>query len=373
MPNPEMFIYTNYADNTKWQLLPPEYTVKSQDVFLSLPLLTPAFFRYGLKLLTDPSCVLYSTNGKVKIWFMEEHGNAHKLTLLYDLYLIKSNCANTHVLVPNLNRLVLHCRHSELFYFEIRFPIEGEFRLDIQGGFHKSHSLRLCQFKLVCENRMKDFVYVPYDPDNLMWGPGPMCHEYGLDLPSKPTGIVKIYPQPTTFPPNTTILATPDRPSPVYKQRQFIFQKHPDTSKHVEYSLEIIGHSPDDRSSEVTPLDESGQLSDKRRDKKNAKTPVRQDYSFCVDCYTRQNKRQLIITVDVPHEGDFALIMKAVRFTIKGDKKTKEYGETVPICAYLLRTFPEASREVSIAGDNVKIQICRVFAMTGYHQHCYFA
>ena len=362
MPNPEMFIYSNYADKPRWQLLPTVYSVKSQEEFLALPLLFPAFFRFGLKLLTEPSCVLYSDKGKVKIWFLESHGNAHKLTLQFDLFLLNSKCPNTQILVPKLNRLVLHCRHSDLFYFEIRLPIEGTFRLDIQGGYHKSHSLRLCQFKLICESRMENFSYVPFDPGMLMWGPGPMCNEYGLDLPSKPTGIVKIYPQPTTFPTHTISL-TPDRFSPVYKQRKFIFQKHPDKSKHMEYSVEIIGHAPEDRSSEVTPLDDKGLLSDKRSkataDKKKGQkgqaVVEKTDYSYCVDCYSLQNRRQLILTIDVPHEGDFALVLKAVPFTMNEDMSTKEYGEKVPICVYLLKTFYEPSREVRLGFGNISV------------------
>lgn len=355
MPNPETFIYSNYATNKKWQLLPPDYTIGSRNEFLTLPFLFPAFFRFGLKLLTDQCCVLESTNGKVKIWFIEEQGNAHKLTLTYDLELLETKCANSSLLKPNLHRLVLHCRHSDLYYFEIRFPIEGVFRLDIQGGFHNSHFLRLCQFKLVCESRMKDFKFVPYDPDVLMWGPGPLCHDFGLDLPSKPTGIVKIFPQPTTHPPTRTHL-TPDHLPPTYKQRQFIFQKHPDKSKTIEYSVEMIGHLPTDKSNDVTPLDEKGEITNKKQvDRRASKTiePEKPDYSFCVDCYTLQNKKQLMITVDVPHEGDFALILKAVPFTILEDKLTKEYGEEVPVCVYLLRTFNEPSREVNVYLNNI--------------------
>lgn len=346
MPTPEVFVHSNYADNKKWQLLPTEYIVQSIEDFLDMPLLFPAFFRFGLKLLTKPSCVLYSEKGKVKIWFLEEMGNAHKLALTYELHLMETQCANYHVLKPNMNRLVIHCRHNELFYFEIRFPIEGVFRLDIQGGFHKAHALRLCQFKLICESRMEKFKYVPYDPEDMMWGPGPLCSEHGLDLPSKPTGIVKIFPQPTTHPPHMTQLSSPVDPAPTYKQRQFIFQKHPDRSKFFEYSVDIIGHLPDDKSSAVTPLDDTGQLVDRKK-RKNANDDLeRPDYSFCVRCFTTRSKKQLIITVDVPHEGDFALILYAVPFSLKEDGLTKEYGEEVPICAYLLRTFDEAGREV---------------------------
>ena len=82
MPNPEMFIYSNYADKPRWQLLPTVYSVKSQEEFLALPLLFPAFFRFGLKLLTEPSCVLYSDKGKVKLWFLESHGNAHRFVFV---------------------------------------------------------------------------------------------------------------------------------------------------------------------------------------------------------------------------------------------------------------------------------------------------
>ncbi|KAH3841263.1 hypothetical protein DPMN_114722 [Dreissena polymorpha] len=347
MPTPEVFVHSNWTDDNRWQLLRPEYTILTKSEFLFLPILFPAFFRFGLRLVSERCCSLESSEGKVKIWISADFNNAHRLTLSTELHLLSTECANHKLILPHLNKLVIHSRHNDYFYIEVRFPIEGTFRLEINGGYHGSHALRLCQFRLICNRRIDDFKYIPYEPFPLMWGPGPECLPFGLTLPSKPTGIVRIYQQ--IIPADPHNLHTLQRP-PVYKPRQFHFHLHVEKSKLFDYVTELRGYLPDDNSGEATPLDSRGQLVDKSRvktPKKGKIAPEDGDYSPYHECYKEPKKRQLVINVQVPHEGEFALVISALPYAIGDDGKTKVYSEPTVVCVYLLRTMDGLNREVS--------------------------
>lgn len=192
MPAPEVFVHSNFPKDTKWMLLPSEFIIPSVEAFTSLPFLFPAFFRLGLRMITEPNFTLHSREGKCRIWLISDYNNAHRLNFTYQLDLLRTDYKNTGILDENIHRQVVHCRHNDKFFFEISFPIEGEYKLEIHGGYHKRHMMRLCYFKLICDKRLSNFRYLPYNPGNIMWGPGPTCAEHGLVLPSKPTGIVRV-------------------------------------------------------------------------------------------------------------------------------------------------------------------------------------
>ncbi|XP_052792690.1 uncharacterized protein LOC128226730 isoform X1 [Mya arenaria] len=345
MPTPEVFVHSNWPEEPRWQLLRPQHTVQTREEFYALPILSPAFFRYGLRLVSERSCVLESVLGKVKIWIAADFNNAHRLTLSAELFLLETPFSNAKCILPDLPRMMIQSRHNEFFYFEIRFPIEGAFRLEISGGYHKSHRLRLCQFKLICNERMRNFKFTPYFAEPLMWGPGPECFDNGLVLPSKPTGIVKVYQQVIAPDPhNPTPL---DRP-PMYKQKQFLFHLHVDKSKMIDYITEVHGFLPDDNSREVTPLDATGQLLLKKKHqsaKKSNVSPEKQDYSDFAECYRDTRRRQLVLNIQIPHPGEFALVISAVPYTIDEDGQTKIFGEPVKVCVYMLRTVDDSLRE----------------------------
>lgn len=350
MPAPEVFLHSNYPNDPRWELLSQEYTIESREHFLALPFLFPAFFRLGLRLVTAPSFTLHSIDGKCKIWIASEFKDAHRLVLTYELHLLDTQYSKAEVLLPNLHRQVVNCRHNDgLFYFEVIFPVEGVFKLEIHGGYYKSHSMRLCYFKLVCEERRSPFRYFPYYPDKLMWGPGPMCKDFGLVLPSKPTGIIKVYEQhkPLAQEPN------PPKQPPAYKSRNISFKLHADKSRNLEYSVEVHGYHPDLAEEIANPLDENGKLVDKNRKKRKKGSGVHPeenpDYTFCAECLRVGRKKQLNITVVVPHEGEFVLVIKACPYTIEEDRITKVYETELEeiVCVYLLRTIDETYREVS--------------------------
>ena len=348
MPAPEVFIHSNYPKYTRWQLLNSEYTIQSKDDFLSLPFIFPAFFRLGLRLDTDPSFVLHSRNGKCIIWISTEFNNAHRLTLTYDLHLLSTHYNRSEVLLPNLQRQGLYCRHNDKFVFEIRFPVEGYFKLEIYGGYHKSHSMKLCYFKLVCTKSLPMFRYLPYYPENLMWGPGPACEDHGLVLPSKPTGIVIVDQEP-----QSTLLANvQSTKQPIFKQVSFGFKLHVDKSRNKIYTMKLYGYHPDLVRELATPFNEYGELIDKTKRKKRKKGDVLPvdniDYTRYLECERNDLQKELTIKVHPPHEGEFVLVIKASTAVKDVDGKITTLDDAADVCVYLVRTTDDPHREVCV-------------------------
>ncbi|XP_060608177.1 uncharacterized protein LOC132760255 [Ruditapes philippinarum] len=280
----------------------------------------------------------------VSIWISTEFNNAHRLTLTYDLHLLSTHYDRSEVLLPNLKRQGLYCRHNDMFVFEIRFPVEGYFKLELFGGYHRSHSMKLCYFKLVCEKSLSNFRYLPYYTENLMWGPGPSCEEYGLVLPSKPTGIVIVDQEPKL----SILSTTQSTKQPTYKPVYFVFDLHTDKSRDKVFTIKMYGYDPGLATELATPFDENGELVDKTK-KKRKKGDIfpenNTDYTTYAECERDDLKKQLKITVQIPHEGEFVLVIKASSAVKDVDGKITAVNDAVDVCVYLLRTSDDPHRE----------------------------
>ena len=194
MPNPEEFIYECYAIEKDWQLVPPKSVVSSVEEFIEKAYLFPPFFGIGLTLTSDPKCVLYSKEGFCKISMKARTANAHMIVLKYELFRKEpdSDSYSSSYIGGDVARMVFNSRAGEMFTFDIRFPVTGVYKLVIYGGPHKSAALRLCEFKINCEQEMKGRSLLPIECDDIGWGPGPVSVEAGLLMPSKPSGLIPI-------------------------------------------------------------------------------------------------------------------------------------------------------------------------------------
>ena len=345
MPRPEVLIYNCFADDTRWQLLPPDFTVQTREEFSKLPFLLPAFFRLGLRLLSFHSCILRSDEGMCRIDFACDKDNSHRLSLTYDLYLKESKSSDIKLLPEDLEKLVLHSRQNRVFMFEIRFPVEGTYRLEISGGYHKSHSVRLCQFQIICARRLQNCVSLPLNPDKLMWGPGPASDEVGLLLPSRPTGLIYVYPVRQKAFDNARY---PEH----FQTSKFSFLLHKHISRNTEYTAEIIGFTstPQDKTTDITEKENDLNLTNYSRASKRSKKETVGAitgylYKQQIECIKDNIAHQLTMTVDVPHEGEFALVIKANRFRVERNRSiTRQPAK--PVCVYLLRTTIDQNKEV---------------------------
>ena len=350
MPRPETFAYSCFADDTRWQLLPLEFTVQSREQFSRLPFLMPAFFRLGLQLMSFHSCMLQSEEGMCRIELACEKDNAHRLSLTYELYLKESKSSDIKLLAEDLEKLVLHSRQNKVFLFELRFPVEGKYRLEISGGYHNSHSVRLCQFQIYCPRKCQNCVPLPVSPDKLMWGPGPASDEVGLLLPSRPTGLIYVYPV-------RQKLYDLDRHPEHFQTSKFSFLLHKHISRNTEYTAELIGFTSTPQ--EVTPNegDKENDLNltnysraSKRSKKETVGAISGYLYKKPIEVIKDNIAHQLNMTAEVPHEGEFALVIKANKFRVERNRSITR--QTIkPVCVYLLRTTMEGNKEVSTSAN----------------------
>ncbi|XP_045176045.2 lim and transglutaminase domain protein ltd-1-like [Mercenaria mercenaria] len=193
MPNPEKFIYLCCASKPEWQLVSPGSVVPSLEEFIKKANLSFPFFDIGFQLTSEQACTLNSKNGFCKVEMKAKKTKAHMIVLQYELF--KRMDADSHKALTkdeDVARMVFNSRAGEIFIFDIRFPETGIYKLVIYGGPHTSQSLRLCKFKLVCNQEMVGRNLLPLDCGKVGWGPGPVSLEAGLMMPSKPSGLITV-------------------------------------------------------------------------------------------------------------------------------------------------------------------------------------
>lgn len=183
-----------------------------------------------------------------------------------------------------------------MFTFEIRFPVEGGYKLVIYGGLHQSSKLRLCEFKLNCKKRMQRFNLFPTDGNNIGWGPGPHSEAAGLLVPSKPNGLI-----PVASPGNRQKVECKFTLDKLFMSRR-------------EYSSILLGSDSDGEEKE---------------------------YPGAVKYEVDGKTRQFTVQATLPSDGEFALMIKSATTTSTTTCDQVD-GETV--CNYLLSTVAKKPR-----------------------------
>lgn len=138
-----------------------------------------------------------------------------------------------------------------------------------------------------------------------------------------------------------------------YKPKQFTFRLHTDTSKpkRFRYKAMLVGYPQNLISEPASPFDEDGQLIDNTRKRQKHATDVSPesnlDYALCVNCEHREKKRQLVVSATIPHDGEFALVIKAAPVKTNKEIENNASDDFEDVCVYLLRSVIGASKEVS--------------------------
>ena len=308
MPKPSEYIYECYTDQKEWQLLPIKEAIGSRDEFTELPYLLPPFFGLGLELISERKCGLQSKDGECKIQFKGQKKNSHLICLDYELFVKDTKEADNIFLKGNkLPRLVFNARSGPVFMFDVRFPVEGEYKLVIYGGLQHSSKLRLCEFKIDCGKRMQGFNLLPVDDNRIGWGPGPHSVEAGLMLPSKPNGLIPV-------------------PSPGKGQKiQCNFTLNKLLMNTREYSSILLSSDSDEDTKE---------------------------YPTAVKYEVDEKSRQLNVQATLPGDGEYALLIRSAT------TRQKRASEEV-VCNYLLSTKAKRMR--------LKVRISLVWTITRNH------
>ena len=297
MPKPSEYIYECFTDQKEWQLLPVEKTIGSREEFIQLPYLLPPFFGLGLELISERKCELQSNDGICKIQFRGNNKNLHMICLDYELFVKDTKDIESIFLQGNkLPRLVFNSRSGSDFTFEIRFPIEGEYKLIIYGGVYQSSKLRLCEFKLNCRKRMQGFSLLPVGDNGIGWGPGPHSEAAGLMMPSKPNGLIPVQ-------------------SPGKGQKiECKFTLNRLLMKNREYSSVLLSSDSDEDTKE---------------------------YPRAVKYEVDEKSRQLKVQATLPGDGEYALLIRSSTETTN-TQRDQVSGKVV--CNYLLSTKAKKQR-----------------------------
>ncbi|KAH3841268.1 hypothetical protein DPMN_114727 [Dreissena polymorpha] len=336
MPRPDVFIYRCYARNIEWHLISTERTLKSLEEFSQVAYISPAFFTYGLKLVTEPYCVQTAINGVVLIVIMAPKAHAHRMNMGYALEAdeedpaMKSQGRLLHKKV--LNKLVLNYRSNDSFIFEIRLPVTGTYKLTLNGGFGTELS-NLCRFKLVSNDTQREWFFIPVEPGPSCWGPGPMAERVGLLLASKPSGVLLIQPK---------AHSGVSRDVNVYYHlttlnfhiNKALYRKYDYTAEVVPSTFVQDGQVDEKISSFGDVKGVPSTLNPKGKDQdenENNIFPVR--IQMTKDASTRQLSIQVIGRLD---GGECAIVIKATEMEVRNNLRMPRKDSTVPVCYYLL-------------------------------------
>ena len=146
--------------------------------FARLPFLQEAYFRMGLKLLTEQSCVLTSSNGLIEIVFKvpEDYPTQMNFDLLFKRDESDIDLDNRVA----LNKYVIMNFKKYVYRFIIRFPVIGVFKLSIFGGHADRQSVPwIADFRLVSEKALENCIPLPDNPW-IGFGFGYQAQKHGL-------------------------------------------------------------------------------------------------------------------------------------------------------------------------------------------------
>ncbi|XP_045216175.2 uncharacterized protein LOC123566288 [Mercenaria mercenaria] len=197
---PEEFIYRNFPDEGRWQLLPNPITLEH---FLEQTYIRPIFFINNFKLQSVDACMHESETGdpcEITIAFPKQSTSdvvfGYELSMKTneqtdELHLNNGvsdqNTEETGEDVTETERYVMVKKSESSVTFEVRFFKTGTYKLRLYGGYFKEFGNKppwIIDALLKCENILPQADPLPFDPGPVGWGPGPISENVGLYVPS---------------------------------------------------------------------------------------------------------------------------------------------------------------------------------------------
>lgn len=200
--NPEEFIYRNFPDEQRWQLLPNPLLLEE---FMQKMYVRPIFFLNKFKLQTEDACILKSDNGEpceLTISFPKlksaEAMFGYELSLKLDK---KSNTehqvngvssedtdtSESNDVLADADRYVMVKKSESTVTFEVRFSKKGTYKLRLYGGYYREFGNKppwIIDVLMRCDKVIPKPQPLPFDPGPVGWGPGPISESLGLFVPS---------------------------------------------------------------------------------------------------------------------------------------------------------------------------------------------
>ncbi|XP_035825245.1 uncharacterized protein LOC101856339 [Aplysia californica] len=179
MPDPDQFIWTHFPDDTKWQLLKTPVTIQ---MFQEHFYIRERFHILGMSEIpaTKIPCVAETVNGEVEFSFGLPPAHSSTYRYKYMLYRSRSASAESRVDVF-LDRFVLFEQQEDTLRFALRFPVKGDFKLDIYGLDIQDGDVfdLCCTYIINCPKAKPNCLPLPDCPP-IGWGPAPETKAAGL-------------------------------------------------------------------------------------------------------------------------------------------------------------------------------------------------
>lgn len=358
MPRPDVFIYRCFANEEQWHLIPREKTLKSLDEFMALAYISPAFFKLGLTLLSQPFCVQPAIHGVVQIEILAPPHYSHRINMGFKLEYDASNqeADISETFKPSkqqclliqkkiLNRMVINYRSNDRFVFEVRLPLPGCYKFDILGGLGTDIS-NLCRFKLISSDFIGEWFINAVEPGIDCWGPGPNAEDVGLLLPSKPSGLLAI---------QTKCDSGVLRDRSVYHHLTSIqFHINRTMYRKYEFSAEIVPCIFVNDSSIEIHISSSGEVKadterQKTFSKKSPEEDGEDDFPVRVQISKDHANRQIDMTVIGRMDGGECIVaIKATEMEVRNSLRVPKKNSGTTVCYYLLTANKTVYREVRI-------------------------
>lgn len=190
LTDPQKFIVKCFPDSEKWQLLKKPITKKEYE---ELAFLQPAFYEHRLKLRKNVSCVQHTIDGKAEIRIGMADDRLKRLRFKYKLYKLRGTEDEGEYAPQLLDRFLLHHRLGTMAIFEMRFPIVGEYKLELHCTDSKKRlpSNWICDFRVICSEEMPECIPLPIVPA-IGWGPGKELENIGMEAVTHLSGVASI-------------------------------------------------------------------------------------------------------------------------------------------------------------------------------------
>ncbi|ESO92662.1 hypothetical protein LOTGIDRAFT_233093 [Lottia gigantea] len=191
LTDPDKLIWTHFPDEKKWQLLPKPV---SQKDFEDHCYIRERFYIMGMNFKEEAlrKCLLKTQHGERDVKFTIPAENSCNYRFKYMLYQSRTCKGSEDNVKVFLDRFVFFEHTSDYVHFELRFPIKGDFKMDIYGlDLNESDTFDLCCTYIIhCPEAKKNCMPFPDCPP-LGWGPIGDTKNVGLKPKTHNKGIVE--------------------------------------------------------------------------------------------------------------------------------------------------------------------------------------
>lgn len=225
---PSILITYYIPTNPDWQLLPPQNR-KSMSDYVTTPYLQSAFFGARLQLLSDPSCVLYTKDGRCTVTFGSYTVDARYISMSYSLSMKTGTGDLKGIDVQDLPLLVRYAPGISTFSFNIRCPVSGTYIFETYVFCPGVESTSCTESTIICTEPDPDYKKLPMDAGNIGFGYGYTAIDMGLKNPS--------ISQPTI----TVRCANDASEKDHVDMKEFTFQIEDDKVDEIEFASDVVG------------------------------------------------------------------------------------------------------------------------------------